>query len=569
MSYLAQLSELSRTPITLCIITLDFCARTFGVAPCAGTGTPCFNTFPTCKNKPNYSRTTRDYRFSSLDAPLPFSAGERPYLKAVSYLSTEIRDSLTISGRTKAKFADEPDADIGIDPYFASRAVQPAVGTFWKKLIARNLNFKGRPFRILEGFSGLPEGEYQQRFAGIIDNIQLRGDEVEVEATDILRQLADIEIPRSSDVKIVAAITAAQTEITLTAVAGLPASGHGRIGDEIVHYGAINTVTNVISGVTRGAHGTTAAAHRAQGRFQPCRTYWGNPFDILRDMLLVDAVLPAHHVDTGAFTHWRNWPGGEVSFIAVVSEPTRLDRLYFEIIDQVDCRSWVGEDLRITIRRNTLNEPGRTYRAITDEAHIIYDSGGADLHEKSRLTRIAMYWDGTAVGRVGDVSTYHRLDMAVDADAESANEYGTIIEKKVFSRWLRTGHQPEADLTRYVTNTLSRQLFRQRDAQPIIAVELELKDSDLLTGRHVRVTTDELLQADGQPLDRAIYQIVKREFKGEKVALNLLQLPRVRFGFVAPNDAPVYAAATDAQKEFGFISDSRGLLSERPGYYIY
>jgi hypothetical protein len=55
------------------------------------------------------------------DSGTPFKGGERPYLKSVDYLPTEISRSLTVSGRVKVKIADEPDTDRGIDPYLDAR----------------------------------------------------------------------------------------------------------------------------------------------------------------------------------------------------------------------------------------------------------------------------------------------------------------------------------------------------------------------------------------------------------------------------------------------------------------
>jgi hypothetical protein len=98
---------------------------------------------------------------------------------------------------------------------------------------------------------------------------------------------------------------------------------------------------------------------------------------------------------------------------------------------------------------------------------------------------------------------------------------------------------------------------------------VELKDSDLKTGSFVRMTTDELLNTDGSPLTNEIFQIAKREFKGEKVTLRLLRTPLERFCFIAPNTAPAYDTASDGDREYGFITDNDGLINSRPGYYIY
>ncbi|MBT9169412.1 MAG: hypothetical protein DDT19_02771 [Syntrophomonadaceae bacterium] len=569
MSYDTQLAAISRTPISLVTIVLDWCSRTFGVAPCNIPGRPCYNTFPTCRVRHAFSRTTRNYEFVSADAHLASSHLERPYVKSIQYLPCEIKDNLTVSGRVIVEMYDEPDTDVGIDPYVLQRPL--VQGTFWKKLIARNRNYKGREIKIHEGFMGIARHEFRQKWIGVIDNITVGRGTVKIETKDLLKRLSDIEVPPKLDIKLVAGITAAATEATLTTLSGLDRPwGYIRLKDEIILYHSVDAPTNRLLGLLRGHFNTVASAHAANDKVQKVRYYSrSNPFDILREMLSRDAGIPLAHIDTAAFNYWRGWPGGEVYFSAIISEPTKLDKLYFEIVDLIDCKSWVAEDLRITIRRNIPNEPGRSYSVLTDEANIIYDSTSVDLNEKSRLTRIIMYWDKTTLGKIDDVGQYNRIDVAVDADAESANEYNDIIEKKIFCRWLRTGLMQEELMAQFIRNTITRQLFRQRNAQPLVDMSVELKDADIRTGSYCRVSTDEVLNIDGTPLTNEIFQVVRRKFRGHIIDLKLLRLPSERWGFVAPNDTPVFVNASDAQREFGFITDTHGMIGERSGYFIW
>ena len=97
------------------------------------------------------------YKFSKKGAPLPFP-GEiiRPYLtKDPSYLATEIdvRKAISHNAHVTLELQDEPDNDIGIDKYVTERTAFPnAAGTFFKKLLARNIYYKGREVLIKNGF---------------------------------------------------------------------------------------------------------------------------------------------------------------------------------------------------------------------------------------------------------------------------------------------------------------------------------------------------------------------------------------------------------------------------------
>lgn len=560
---------ISRIPITLLELDLDTCARTFGVSPCLATGTPCYNTVATCRYRTAYSRITRTLSICSLDAPVPF-AGPRPYLKSVKYLPTEIKTTISVTGRVTVEAVDEPDSDIGMDPYLSQRS--SVQGAFWKKLLARNPNYQGRSARLYEGYLGMSLVEFhaEQRWAGSIDKITLGRGTVKVEIVDRLKGLANVSIPPKVDIKLVAGIAPTTGALTLTSVEGIPRSnGFVRIDDEIVGYGDADPTSYVLTGCARGAFGTTAADHTANDKVSAVAYYPPtNPFDVLKSMLLTDAEIPTAEVDVAAFDSARDLPGGECNVSAIVTDPTKLDKLFFEVVDLIDCRAWVGEDLRITIRRNLPNVPGRSYAAITDAGHIVHDSGAADLNPTSRISRVLLYWDKDPLKDLDAVDGYARLDIAVDADAEGADEYDAIAEHVIFCRWLRPGLDVEEILDGYVRDVGMRRVWMQRDPLELITVEVEAKDSGVKTGAFVALDTDELQSITGHNL-AAKFGVVRRDPKGKTVALRLLRVPDRRIGWIAANDAPDFINATDAQREYCYISDADNTIDGAPGYHIW
>lgn len=568
MSYADELNKISRTPITLMVMTLDLCGRVFGVSPCLATGEPCYNTYPTCKYKTAYLKQTKDYKFTSANASLPFKTGERPYIKSVQYLPTEIKDNLTVSSRVQIELHDEPDTDIGIDPYVSQRS--SIQGTFFKKLIARNLNYKGRYVKLYEGFSGLAEAEYQQRFIGIIDNITLSRGFIKIEVKDILKKLSDIEVPLKLNLKLAAAMSDTQTTVTLNSVSGLDSpSGYIRIDDEIMYYTGISGV--VLTGCSRGYFSTTASSHSANTKVQKTRYYAPqNPFDLLKEILQTDGGIDVSYIDTTQFDYWRDYPDLEPNFSAIISEPVKLDKLYFELIDILDCKSWVAEDLKITIRRNMPNKPGRGYTELSDSSNIIHNSGSVDLNQKSQITKASVMWNMKTIGKIDEFNNFERIDVAIDVDAEGENEYNESLEKKFFVRWFSTRYLQEETAMQYAKNFSSRQVYRQRDAQPIISFELELKDSDMKTGDYIKLTTDEILEKQGNNLNKAIFQVIKRDFKGHKITLSALRILPRRFGFIGENTLPDWDSANDNDKEYGFVTDNLGKMPDLvTGYAIW
>lgn len=451
----------------------------------------------------------------------------------------------------------------------STRAV--TVRPYWKRFLSRNPNYKGRLLEIYEGQVGMAEGEFRRTWVGKLTNVTMQNGEVTFESTDLLKDLAQIDVPPKLEIKLAVDLSEVEAgQITLTSVDGLDAAGYVRIKDEIIGYGTLDTEAKALRTIERGAFGTIAAAYAARDKIQKVRYFApSNPWDILLEMLQTDAGIEDADIDLEAFERGKRTPGNDLLFRAVISESEKLDKLFFEITDLLDAKPWVGEDLRITIRRNLPNAPGRAYYRITDEANIVDGSASVDLNEKSRLTRMLIYWHKNVLGKKDDPAAYDRLDIAVDADAE--NSYGDIVEKKVFCRWIDPITNEEDAAEAYIKNLGMRQVRRCRDAQPLIALSLSLRDLAIKTGEYVRLDTDELVKFNGDPIASEIFQVVKRELQDDfSVKVSLLKVSTRRLALIAPNGYPNYLDATDLQREYGFISLPTGLMeNEDEGYFIW
>lgn len=563
-----------RTPVALVIITADYCENVFGVAPCTATGEECFNTFPSCKDKTNYVKGTKDYRFVSPVAPIPLEL-VRPYVSSIKLLPTEISTTLTVSGRVSIEMADEADTDVGVDPYVTNRSAFPAIpGTFWRKWIARNRNFRARTVRIYEGWLGDREDEFVEKWIGSIENITVSGNSVKIEAADILAGLSAIEIPAKVDVKLLDAITGTQTAITASNLGeGLEdAPNYIKIGEEVIGYSEIDFSTGVLSGLTRGAFGTIAAEAAAKTKVGKVRYYPpANPFDTLKEMLVADAGISSANVDSTGIDLARDHPGGDLTVWAIIDEPTKLNQLYFELIDLLDCKSWVNEDLKITVRRNLPHDPTRTITEFSDDANIIHQSAKVDGNEKSRLTRFYLYWDRPGIGKNDDPALYGRMDLAVDATAESSNEYGDVIEKKLYCRWLHSDGFVEEVITQYARNLAMRQVWRNRDASPIVTLGAEMKDASIRTGDYIALSTDEIVDIYGNPMAGASFQVIKRDVKGANLVLSMIRIGVHKTGYIHATSTPNgWSSATGTEKKYGYISQAAGSMPDgADGYYIF
>jgi len=109
-------------PIRLVYLYLDYCGNVFGTSPCLATGTPCFNTWKTCKFLSAFDNVGKTYKYSEVDAALPFK-GVRPYVKSVKLLPTEIKTNLTVNARVSVTMVDEMDQDVDTDPYLSGSRI--------------------------------------------------------------------------------------------------------------------------------------------------------------------------------------------------------------------------------------------------------------------------------------------------------------------------------------------------------------------------------------------------------------------------------------------------------------
>ena len=572
-AYADYLAAPTRTPVWLVILTLDFCENTFGSSPCTATGIPCYNTYPTCRDRLNYVRGTKDYMYTSLNAPLPFP-GPRRHISGIDFFPTEIKTSLTVNNRIKIRMLDELCGDIGIDPYVADRdSVQ---GTHWKKLIARNGgNYKGRPCKAYHGFIGMTLEEFlaQQRFLGDLDNINIEtGGGIIIEAVDPLKKLSDTELPPKLNTKLVAAMGVDDETATLNDTSELPASGIVKIGDEIIEYDSKNDTTNQLLDLTRSAWDTEAAEHKEKDKVQICEYFpWDNPYEHAQTILTKSSIA-AGNIDSSAFDALKTFPEADIDYRALVTEPTKADKLYFELMDHLDCKSWTNEDLKITVEKVLANRPGRSYTEITDNGNIAAKTGQADLNQISLVTRYALYWDLKTNGKLEEPASYSCLAVSPEAEAESENENNTIVEKTIYSRWIHqnTPGVTEEALDEYVELLITRLTRNHRDALHLVPLSVELKDEALRTGSYVHLSSDILLNPDGTALDAAPHQIIKREPKGRQIDLVLMEQPRKKIAYWAPDDLPDYGDADPDDKEYGFWCDDNGFMPDGiEGWHFY
>jgi hypothetical protein len=494
-------------------------------------------------------------------------------------------------------FYDEPDSDVGIDPYVTERT--STQGTFWRKLLDRNPNYKGRSIQVYEGFTGIPESEFQLRFEGQIDNIRFANNGmVEVEGIDYIGDLNRVKIPYDYDIQIGFSVSSAAQTITLKGEdvdvlnATTGSTYYLRAGSEIISFQSSNydSTANQITNAGRGVADTPAGILAENEEIEIAPYYEGNIFDVMHKMLVNSAThilepgagISTVYVNTTKFEAERDFSVGatEVTVSGWVDETIKVSDAYFDLANLMDVKTWMGEDLKITVDRRIPNRPDRTYKKLTDDANIVVKTDSLNQNEKSRFTRSYLSWSYKPVTDFDKGKNFARREALIDLSLESSNAYNEAILDVTRTRFFRQGVMSEAGQNRFVQNRQRRWMQNRRIAKPTIDVQLEYKDSDIKTGDFIRIGTDLFTDSLGNPVTTATCQVIKRNVANNKVKLTLEKQQDTKAAFIADTSAgagsSAYTAASEAQANYAFISaadsaSSTGAVMDNgdPAYLIY
>ena len=579
-AYQAKRDELTKKPRTLIVITLEFCSRTYNVAPCVAeigvTGdVKCYNTRKLCQDPVNYEAVAggKKYKFGLNSQPNPLP-GEtiRPYLVSEpSYETTEIDPFGVIktfrNASARMSFYDEPDNDTGIDPYLSERVT--VLGEFWRKWLARNF-YNGRSIEIKRGFEDLAESDYVSA-KYIIERIEgpVTGNTISIIAKDPLKKADKVKVPAATAGKLAGAIDDSVTSMTLDDSTEYPAPAtvfYARIDNEIMKCTANNTGSGVItidpSG--RGALDTTAAAHSDGAKVQLCY-YQENAavWDIMDDILQNEVGIAAADIDvSGNQDEADTWLTPFV-FTGVVSKPVTATQLLTELCQQsASYLFWSDDEQKIVLR--AMKIPAFDSVSLNETEHLI--AVEVDQNESSRVSRAIVYYDKDPIGDIKKSDSYSSIKIAADAIGEGPALFGEPVSFFVFSRWVNTD-----SIASRIAN-----LTMRRFQTPAIKLSfgLELKDADVNVGQFLRIDTAKLLDENGQNVSGGFYQVLSKKRVSKSVIRFVVMDAKLnrRYWVISPAGTADYNSASDAEKAtYGWIGSATnkvGTFAE-DGYYIF
>lgn len=602
-------TTVGREPLQIVEIVQPYCINRYGIAPCTAllgvTGSEkCFNTRISCQDTANYNqsgdivwrfikpqanRTPDIYEESGDD----FKTMPIPSLMSTSTSPTRINvgggsENESPFGRRASAtitFQDHPWDDSVGDFYVDERSyVATDRGTFWGKWIARNPFHNGYTVNVYDGYVGQDLSAMNKR-TYLLDKIEGpdSSGRVRITAKDPLR-LADDKralAPSPTDATLRDAIDSTQTSgiifVGLEAdvseqIGNTGTTRYVRVDDEIIEYTGYTTgATNehTLTGVTRAALGTEAGEHGSGEAMQRVIRY-----DDYDTWLVAEDMLNSYTNVDPAFIPSADWAlEGQTwltpfSVTGTISEPTPVNELLGELTEQCLFYMWWDEraqEIKIKAIRPEVSAPTE----LNDDLNIIADSPSMKYDPEQRISRVIVYYNKrNPTESEDDIGNYANVNIRIEGDAESDDQYGESRTRRIFSRWLTSNAQASTVafrlLAKYVNNP--RYLTLRLDAKDrslwtADVAEITTRTNQDLTGASKAERWQVISAEEIQPGEMVQYDLQTFEFKG-------------RYAFYTDDGVPDYSDATDEQRNssvslLGWYSDDDGLMSDGSEGYRY
>lgn len=503
-----------RHPVQIVRIIRPSCSRTFGVAPCLGTGRACYNGDGTCRYRPALDLTEEVVTDFVEDQGWPwyYEAGAYqpclaiPALLAVDYAPTilnvasGIEDIAPLGARgvCTVRIRDFPSNDVGDDPYPETRTLDPMNhGTYWGKWLARNPRHIGWVLQVFEGEAGQAlEDMILREFD--LERVALAAGQAQITAKDILRRITDsgVMAPEQSPGVLAAVMSAGASSFTVAGAeaADYPTPGRVRIGEEVVGYTSVTpSGTNLVfGGLTRADLRTTATEHAQYDQVQWVLSYVDQPYtDIAYDLTVTRGGVPASYVDAAAWTaefdDWRPL----YRFTRHITVPTKIDALLGQLC--LESQSYIWWDERVRKVNLKAQRPDFAPATMTDDANIIAGSFGLEEQPLRRVSEVIVYYAlRSATADPTNNISWSEVQWAVNALA---------AEKYAGQRQIREIRAYWIDTSALALTLASSVLRRDEEVRRVITFGVTPQDIESLwTGSTCNVRHYQMTEDDGRDL---------------------------------------------------------------------
>jgi hypothetical protein len=576
MSFADHAQRFERTPVVVVEVDLDYLDDGGdAVAAVNDDGSTCYRTpHTTDQAADDFTATVKTRRWmTSTQRPIA-ELNAIPCLRSAKFQAEEakIGSGLSFFGDVSIELEDFVDDDRREDPFYshASRsAIDQRAGTYFAKLMARNPYWTGREVRVIEGWC---TGNVWHADDAITHTYYVRdvqgpsGGKFKLRAVGPLQllELSKAEAPAPSEGKLFADISSGATSLTIhdaTIAADYGATGHVRIGDEVIAY----VRTADVMALTRAQFGTVAEAHDEGDGIQECVRYVDEPVaDIIADLLTTYGGVPAARLDL------TGWALEQSSFLslyelsALITKPEKVKDLVQGLLESAAAIMWWDDDMG-KLRLRAVRPTAAVLGTWNDRFHLLAPPEvKRDMTGRVSRADVAIELRTAELDPKADESYRFRL-VGIEQGA-GADEHGSSQVRLITSRWFTVD---QIALAARASNQIVSQL---RDGRQTIVAEVAAKDSTAFIGDGISVKSRDIVDRTGA-IETKRCIVVKREavVSGSRYRYTLEIVPfSGRYAFFTADDCPVYASASDNQKDPGAFycdTDGTGLGSDAPYTY--
>lgn len=575
MSYQA----LTRRRLLVLEIRLPLCALTHSTSPCTATradGAECYNSRRTCQDATNFDGSSTLSLWITWKGTRPVrDRTVFPLLVDYSPIAGEIQESdAGGSDHISFRLADRRHSGAGFDPYFRTRPIhlledgQPEPDPWLIQTLVKRHHMEGREVYVYEkdddgsGILDLSAITPKLYFLDTPVPAGADGREWDFVATDLMGRYGEAMVPAPSEGELLNAMDGSTTTLTLKSGQG---ADYGTapffvwVDKELMAVSARSTDTLT---VTRAQGGTTAAAHSADARVQKSFSIEDSRIDDAWEAVWLAAGVPSGYLDTAyAEDVVDRWQGGwKLTFHA--KKPRKLRDWAKEFARQCSARIyWPPSVQKLRYDHNRPPNVGEEAATFRDGESIIRNTAKRKPRPADRFNEVVIYFGVTdwsiSLDQIPEEAAagLSRVVIRVDADAQSADEYGDERVLEVFA-WM----VPE-NMSAAMSAMAYRTLNAHRDVPEDLILEADARVADLVElGDFVELETDQLVDFAGRTqADRAL--VIRKEPPRDATSTASRFVLRPLNLFAAYGRyAPSGTAAWDDDTDYGHYANASGLM---------
>jgi hypothetical protein len=432
------------------------------------------------------------YIFCENRSPLPTGFSGVPSMSSQSFRPAQVALDGGIGIRASSTVSFDEHQD-----YVTFGTITTPV-RFWVNWRANNVGYQGGRLSLFSGY--IPENNIFdvtnfQRRDYVIESFSYNEKGASITAKDALKMTSGdrAKAPRKSKGLISADINETATSVTLTPAgigdAEYPASGWGRMGEEVVSFTRTGDALTIVRNDPPSDWVTVAESHGENDAFQLCLYYNETLSDTIYDLYTNYAAVPTAQIDKVQWDEESDlyFPGLLEGFI---TEPTGVDKLVKELAETAPHYQYWDERVNY-IKLIAIKPPPVTSQALTAEANLLGGSTSiSDMPDMRISTVIVRFGQRDPTKDLDEASNYRQAHVRITP--ASITKYGGIERYKIInSRWVN-------NFNRAAALRLAARYGRRFEEMPRqVSFNLDAKDGDMWTGDPAFINSDLLVNAAG------------------------------------------------------------------------